>query len=293
MIAIGRTSLQGQAQFKLISNSDLAGCVKRNHIYLCEKHQVLQTNLAGTCLGALYLQHEGGVIENCQIKRKPVRETVYQLNANEHLIFSPKPFTAQIICQNGSHFPVQLLNTQKILVPDFCSVNLINHTISSDGNIRLSPPALQMQMTLNLNLFPSEMMEDLTHADDEFNRIHRHLERLANDTITDEVFNSMLHKNILSSSSTLSTVLWTLFGLSLSAILLLGCWYCNTLRRSHARLRKIRRRNKEAEAGTPLRPLRAQVLMAPPGLEDEDEISYLARTSAVPRSFWPISFRRP
>jgi hypothetical protein len=179
MIAIGRTSLQGQAQFKLISNSDLAGCVKRNHIYLCEKHQVLQTNLAGTCLGALYLQHEGGVIENCQIKRKPVRETVYQLNANEHLIFSPKPFTAQIICQNGSHFPVQLLNTQKILVPDFCSVNLINHTISSDGNIRLSPPALQMQMTLNLNLFPSEMMEDLTHADDEFNRIHRHLERLA------------------------------------------------------------------------------------------------------------------
>jgi hypothetical protein len=293
MIAIGRTSMQGQAQFKLISNSDLAGCVKRNHIYLCEKHQVLQTNLAGTCLGALYLQHEGGVIENCQIKRKPIRETVYQLNANEHLIFSPKPFTAQIICQNGSHFPVQLLNTQKILVPDFCSVNLINHTILSDGNIRLSPPALQMQMTLNLNLFPSEMMEDLNHADDEFNRIHRHLERLANDTITDEVFNSMLHKNILSSSSTLSTVLWTLFGLSLSAILLLGCWYCNTLRRSHARLRKIRRRNKEAEAGTPLRPLRAQVLMAPPGLEDEDEISYLARTAAVPRSFWPISFRRP
>ena len=293
MIAIGRTSMQGQAQFKLISNSDLAGCVKRNHIYLCEKHQVLQTNLAGTCLGALYLQHEGGVIENCQIKRKPIRETVYQLNANEHLIFSPKPFTAQIICQNGSHFPVQLLNTQKILVPDFCSVNLINHTILSDGNIRLSPPALQMQMTLNLNLFPSEMMETLTHADDEFNRIHRHLERLMNDTITDDVFNGMLHKNMLSSSSTLSTVLWTLFGLSVSAILLLGCWYCNTLRRSHARLRKIRRRNKEAEAGTPLRPLRAQVLMAPPGLEDEDEISYLARTSAAPRSFWPISFRRP
>jgi hypothetical protein len=151
MIDIGRTSMQGLAQFKLLSTSDLAGCVKRNHIYLCEKHQVLQTNLAGTCLGALYLQHEGGVIKNCQIKRKPIRETVYQLNANEHLIFSPKPFTAQIICQNGSHFPVQLVNTQKVFVPDFCSVNLINHTISSDGNIRISPPALQMQKTLNLN----------------------------------------------------------------------------------------------------------------------------------------------
>jgi hypothetical protein len=290
MIAIGRTSMQGLAQFKLLSNSDLAGCVKRNHIYLCKKHQVLQTNLAGTCLGALYLQHEGGVIENCQIKRKPIRETVYQLNANEHLIFLPKPFTAQIFCQNGSHFPVQLVNTQKVFIPDFCSVNLINHTISSDGNIRISPPALQMQMTLNLNLFPSEMMEDLTHADDEFNRIHRHLQRIVNDIITDNVFNSMLHKNMLSSSSTLSTVLWTLFGISLSALLLLGCWYCNTIRRSRVRLQKIRRRNKEAEAGTPLRPLRPQAL---PALEDEDEISYLARTAAVPKSFWPISFRRP
>jgi hypothetical protein len=295
MIAIGRASSLGTSQFKLISNSDLASCVRRNHIFLCERHQVLQTNLPGTCLGALYLQHEGGVIENCQLKRKPVRETVYQLNANDHLIFSPKPFTAQIICQNGSHYPVQLINTQKIFIPDYCSITLVNHTITSDGNIRISPPALQMQMTLNLNLFPSEMMDDITHADDEFNKIHRHLQQIQNDTITDEVFNSMLHTNILSSSSTLSTVLWTLFGLSVSAILLLGCWYCNTLRRSHARLRKIRRRNKEAEAGTPLRPLRTQVLLAPapPGLEDEDEISYLARTAAVPKSFWPISFRRP
>ncbi len=230
------------------------------------------------------------MIENCQIKQKPIRETVYQLNANEHLIFLPKPFTAQIICQNGSHYPVQLLNTQKVFVPDFCSVNLINHTISSNGNIRISPPALQMQMTLNLNLFSSEMREDLTHADDKFNQIHRHLQRIINDTVTDDVFNSMLHKNMLSSSSTLSTVLWTLFGLSLSALLLLCCWYCNTIRQNRARLQKICHHNKEAEAGTPLRPLRSQ---APPALEDEDEISYLARTAAVPELFWPISFRRP
>jgi hypothetical protein len=182
-----------------------------------------------------------------------------------------------------------------ILVPDFCSVNLINHTISSDGNICLSPPALKMQMTLNLNLFPSEMLKDITHADDEFNLIHRHLQQIVKDTITDNVFNSMLHKNMLSSSSTLSTVLWTLFGLSFSALLLLCCSYCNTIRGSHARLQKIRRQNKEAEAGTPLRPLRSQVppASAPPGLEDEDEISYLARTAAVPRLFWPMSFRRP
>ncbi len=85
---------------------------------------------------------------------------IYQLNTNEPLIFSPTPFTAQIFCQSGTHFPVQLLNTQKIFTPDF--LNLINHLISSDGYIRISPLSLQMQMTQNLNLFPSQMMEDLT-----------------------------------------------------------------------------------------------------------------------------------
>ena len=53
------------------------------------------------------------------------------------MIFSPKLFTAQIICQNGTHFHLKTLNTQKVLIPDFCSENLINHTISSDGNIRI------------------------------------------------------------------------------------------------------------------------------------------------------------
>ena len=38
-IAIGRASSKGSAQYKLISNSDLASCVKSNHIYLCKKHK--------------------------------------------------------------------------------------------------------------------------------------------------------------------------------------------------------------------------------------------------------------
>jgi hypothetical protein len=99
------------------------------------------------------------------------------------------------------------------------------------------------------------MMEDLTNADDKFNKIHKHLQKIPNNTITDHLFNSMLHKNILSSSSTLSAVLWTIFVISLSALLLLGCWYCNTLCRSHARLWQICHCNKEPEAGTPLCPL--------------------------------------
>jgi len=95
----------------------------------------------------------------------------------------------------------------------------------------------------------------------------------------------MLHKNILSSSSTISTVLWTIFVISLSALLHLGCWYCNTLCRSHARLRQICHCNKEPEAGTPLHPLYSN---SPPALDIKDEISYLARSMAVLKSLWSI-----
>ena len=230
------------------------------------------------------------MIENCVIKRKPLRETVYQLNANDHLIFSPKPLTSQIICQNGTHYPTQIIGTIKINIPDFCSIDLINHTISSDGNIRISPPALQMKMTLNLNLFPSEMMTALKHTDDEFNKLQNSIHKLQNDTMTDAQFDKMINKTVFS-LSTFGIILWTIFGLSLSAIFLFFCWYCTTVRRNRARLQRIRRQNKEAEAGTPLRPLRRTHPLDDE--EEEDEISYLARTGTVSKSFWPISFRRP
>jgi len=124
----------------------------------------------------------------------------------------------------------------------------------SDDSIKLSPPALQLQMTLNHNLFPSEMMTDLNHTDYKFIRIHLNLQPLQNDTVTNDKFDDMPHKNNIS-FATLSTLLWTLFSISVLALMLLGCWYCNTLRWSHARLRQICHRNKEAEADTPLCPI--------------------------------------
>jgi hypothetical protein len=83
----------------------------------------------------------------------------------------------------------------------------------SDDSIKLSPPALQLQMTLNHNLFPSEMMTDLNHTDYKFIRIHLNLQPLQNDTVTNDKFDDMPHKNNIS-SATLSTLLWTLFSIS-------------------------------------------------------------------------------
>ena len=292
IIAVGRqSSISNLLPYKLVTQSELASCQKRNKYFLCEKHQVLRKDMAGSCLGSLYLQHEGGVIQNCKIEHRSLHEEVYQLNANEHLIFTPTPITTQIICNNGSHYPIQLIGTTKIFVPDYCAIETVNYTITSDGNVRISPEPLQMKMILNMNLFPSDMLNSIRHVDDEFNRIKISIDRIQNDTMTDAQFDKILYTKI-TSVSTLSIILWTTLGLTILGLSCLGCWYLNSCRRDQARLRQIRRRNKEAEAGTPLVPLHPT---APPKYdEDEDEITFLARTTDAPTtttSCWGSSRR--
>ena len=272
LIAIGRTSANGQARYQLLSQAILAGCIQQNHIFLCDRHQLLRKDLPGSCLGALFIQHQQGVVENCGIEYRPLRETVYQLSTNDHLVFSPTPFSSQIQCTNGSHYPQQLVGITKIHVPDFCSLDLINHTIVSDGNIRISPKALQMHMTLDLNLFPSEMIQAASHTDNEMNLMKTSMASIHNLTTSEEAFANLLTSH-LTSFSPVSIILWTLAALTFSGYVFFVCWYCNVLRNRRAALHRRRNGQSDVEAGSPLHPL--------PPLEDEDEISYIARTGTV------------
>jgi phosphopantetheine adenylyltransferase len=276
LIAVGRNSLNGNARYQLVSQAILAGCIQQNHIFLCDRHHVLRKDLEGSCLGALFIQHQQGVIENCKVEYKPLRETVYQLSTNDHLIYSPNPLTTQILCANGSHFPQQLVEITKIHVPDYCSIDLINNTIHSDGNIKLTPKPLQMFMTLDTNIFPSEMMNSIEHADDEMNSIKQSLKSLANMTTSDEIFNNMLVTH-LTAPNPVSILLWTITAFSFAGYTFFFCWYCNALRHRRAALRRRRRNlDDDAETGIPLTDVDS-----PERLDGEDEIAFIARTGIV------------
>ncbi len=69
-------------RYKLLSFANLAACIQRNHVDLCEGHQVLRTDREGSCLVAIYLQSQRGVRENCKVERKPLRESVFQAHCN-------------------------------------------------------------------------------------------------------------------------------------------------------------------------------------------------------------------
>ena len=71
LIAVGHNSDLDTAAYTLITQAKLGACIQKNHIYLCENHQTLCKDLTGTCLGSLFLQHEEGVVENCQINQIP------------------------------------------------------------------------------------------------------------------------------------------------------------------------------------------------------------------------------
>jgi hypothetical protein len=42
--------------FQVQTQMDLANCVQRNHVYLCDKQHVVQHDITDTCLGSLYLR---------------------------------------------------------------------------------------------------------------------------------------------------------------------------------------------------------------------------------------------
>ena len=51
LIAIGKNDA-----FKVISQVELAACIQKGHIYLCDKHQVLGNDIEDSCLGSLYIR---------------------------------------------------------------------------------------------------------------------------------------------------------------------------------------------------------------------------------------------
>jgi hypothetical protein len=65
-----------------------ASWVQTNHVYKCDRHQVLRNDLVDTLLGALYIKSEPEGQKHHRFERKAVKEHVYQISDLDHLIYS-------------------------------------------------------------------------------------------------------------------------------------------------------------------------------------------------------------
>ena len=216
LIAIGQTK-NGKHRYILITSSDLQACTKRSQAYICERHQVTRSDLLGSCIGSLYLQSPNGVFENCNIGRVKLRETVYQISNSNYIIFTPTPINSQITCNNGSYFPIKIKNTKQIYVPEGCSTELINHTITTDFSIRTDSRSIHFEWDFDPLSLPNsaQLMIDSKSIDNKLTLIKKNLKAIQDDDIDIEEFNALMVTHYKSGSwiSVLFLVLFSVSGI--------------------------------------------------------------------------------
>jgi len=232
LIAIDKDS-----NFRLLSQSDLAGCIQRNHVYLCEQQHVLRTNLTETCLGSLYHKNPRGVRENCRFDRRPLQERVYQMSSNEYLVYSPISFTTRLSCLNGSSYTADFGQTTRLIVPNGCTIQLKTHTLRVDEkfHLPLSPQISEWKWS-PLDL-PSDLLDRSVHVDFNLLALQDQLDTLRNDSTLDVELPVMVERH-LQRASNFGVIVWSLLSLSLLTPFFLAGWYF--YRRHRRQTRHIR-----------------------------------------------------
>jgi hypothetical protein len=125
LIAIGSDD-----SFQILTQTELAGCIQKNHVYQCDKHHIVKNDLSQSCLGSLYLREERGVRTHCKLERKAVTEMAYQLTKTNHLIYSPNPQTSKITRKNGTTHKIHFDKITKIHLDEECYIKLQKHNWS-------------------------------------------------------------------------------------------------------------------------------------------------------------------
>ena len=158
------------------------------------KHFLDHFFVCPSCIGSLYLQSPQGVFENCNIGRVKLKETVYQISNTQHIIFTPSPINSQITCHNGSYFPIKIKNTKQIHIPEGFSIELINHTITSDFSIRTTSRSIHFEWDFDPLSLPdsAQLMMDSKSIDKKLSLIKKNLKAIQNDDIDDQKFEQLM-----------------------------------------------------------------------------------------------------
>jgi hypothetical protein len=141
----------------------MASCVKRNHFYLCGKHNVAKSNFTDTCLGSLYVRMEQGIHKHCKFERMSVQVIVYQLSDTNHLVFSQTLQTSTINCTNETSTRIHFKQSTKIHVPEGCSIKLTKHEITSSDSAKISPPPLRYSWSWDPFTLPASLLFNGAH----------------------------------------------------------------------------------------------------------------------------------
>jgi len=163
VLAISNTDQRYSMQ---LSSADLLGCLKINHIYLCERNGVLAKSYTDTCLGSLYSQQYEMARKLCSFIVQPAQEFFYQLQQNWFLAYFPTKQILPISCRNGTrnemHFKASV--TKFHLSPG-CTLESNQYKLVSDLSITIPADYIHLEMDWDPMQFfphpPSEVIPEL------------------------------------------------------------------------------------------------------------------------------------
>jgi len=121
-----------------IEYSDLVGCHLIGSVYICDRHGALRKDIKSNCLGALFEQDIPEARKLCDLEVVPRKEAVLQLEGNWFLVYSPKMFTAQKDCHNGTSSESYIKrDVQKVFVDPGCTLFLEDYQLNSEFSLYL------------------------------------------------------------------------------------------------------------------------------------------------------------
>jgi hypothetical protein len=174
-------AINGNSRYRLLTQSDFAACIQRNHIYLCDKQQILGTNLLQTCLGSLYHKDPNGVKTNCKFERRPLREEIFQISTNEFLVFSPVPYVSRVHCNNGTSFTADFGQTTRLQIPNGCGITLKSHELAVEESIQVPLPASVTTWRWDPLSLPADLLQNLPHLDSTLYNLSQTVDSLIKD----------------------------------------------------------------------------------------------------------------
>ena len=150
-------------EYKIMSSSDLATCTKMGDYFFCNGRDVVQTDLTGTCLGALFKREINSALKYCEFEIGEPKEKVFSVGRNDYIITAPAPFEANMICSNAPHQSVSIDRFTRITVEEGCEIQLDHNIIQPDINIKDNQTIIYKNINWNFDrLFPGQKMEDLS-----------------------------------------------------------------------------------------------------------------------------------
>lgn len=187
-------AIDGDSRFRLLTQSDFAACIQRNHIYLCDKQQILGTNLKSTCLGSLYQKDPEGVRTNCRFERRPLREEVFQMSVNEFLVFSPSPYVSRVHCNNGTSFTADFGQTTRLNVPNSCAIELKSHVLRVEDSIQVPLPASITSWRWDPLTLPADLLDNPPHIDSALFNLSNSIANIQSDNTTMTKIQDLTHQ---------------------------------------------------------------------------------------------------